>query len=709
MASESKIEVIVNRKKRSGVITLTSDVTPITTASDDAVVASANETGGPVFELKTKVSNPKVEQRIKAFMDNKIPIPAEIKNLEDYLNDHEVPPLTDEQRQKYLPYVVDLVKILDASYIMKNIQPLMTELRRKHRCTPRYSDLIEIYRHEKKLGTIERNPYFERIIRKKFMRTASGVGTATLLLGPGKFSCPMDCHYCPNDPAIARSYLLDEPAVRRGFKHGWDPILQFDDCADRLYRNGHEVTKMEIIIEGGTFGSYPVEYIEGFFRDFFYAANTWNQRTREKLSLQEEIKLNETSECAIIGITIETRPDWINEKQIQWFRKLAVTRVQIGIQHIDDRILNYVNRQCPTWKTIKAIELLKVNCFKISAHFMPDLPGSCYEIDREMFEYLFSNQEDIQVDFMKVYPTMTVTYSKILEWYNEGSYKPYAQEDNGKKIDELMKYVSMNAPSQIRFERIGRDICNQYIHGGLNRINIRQEINDQLKDDGLAPRDIRGREVKGQSLDADTAKLHIKKYRSAGGDEFFISYENIDQTVLYGYVRLRLDPLDSKQDNVFFKCLKGSVAKIRELHVYGELVHQDHKNSGLQTQHLGIGRFLMSTAEQMAYDLGYRRSAVIAGVGVRRFYRKLGYELEDTYMLKDLIGEAATLAPHLVIQAKKETIVEPTTSIVAPIISSAPIAIISNVVHNENSHIMLLLLILFMIFNRVIMVYFWKV
>ena len=141
-----------------------------------------------------------------------------------------------------LLFVKDLVECLDASWLHKPVQSKMTELRRKHRCSPRFSDLIKIYREQIKNGTYERNRYFEKIIRKKAMRTESGVAVITLLLGPGKFSCPHDCHYCPNDPAIARSYLLDEPAVRRGFKHGWDPIKQFNDCAERLYANGHNVT-----------------------------------------------------------------------------------------------------------------------------------------------------------------------------------------------------------------------------------------------------------------------------------------------------------------------------------------------------------------------------------------------------------------------------------------------------------------------------------
>ena len=199
----------------------------------------------------------------------------------------------------------------------------------------------------------------------------------------------------------------------------------------------------------------------------YHAANVWLCPSRDKLSLDEEIKLNETALCAISGIRIETRPDWITRKQIKWFRRLTVTLVALGIQHLDDRILNYVNRQCNTRTAIKAFRMLKRNGFKICAHFMPDLPGSSYELDRAMFEYLFSDQEDIQADYWKVYPTMTTDKTKILEWYKEGIYEPYAKKDDGKWINEVMRYVSLNTPPQIRLERLGRDIPNKYISTGL--------------------------------------------------------------------------------------------------------------------------------------------------------------------------------------------------------------------------------------------------
>jgi len=633
---------------------------------------------------------------------NLIPIPQEIEDLQEYLKSDYIEELTEETRQKYTPYVIDLVNLVDSTWTQKTLQTKLIELRRRYKVNPKNSDALDVYRQLLSTNSIKQNVHFERIIRKKFNRSTSGVVVITTLLGPGKFSCPMNCKYCPNDPAISRSYLLNEPAVRRGFKNGWDPLRQFMDCANRLYRTGHEVTKVEIIIEGGTFGSYPHDYIEEYFRDLYYSANIFagpSEKTpqdiieelsqfpsgqlRPRLSLQRELEINQTAKCAIIGLTIETRPDWINRKEILRFRQLGVTRVQLGIQHIDDNILDIVDRKCPTKKTIKAIKLLKENGFKVDGHFMPDLPGSSYEKDLEMFKFLFSSQnENIQCDQLKVYPTMTTDYTEILQWYKEGKYQPYAEIDGGKQITELLNYVSLNVPPWIRLNRVVRDIPTGYIKGGLKRVNLRQDINDNLEQNGLIPRDIRGREVKNRQIDQQKARLWIDKYRSSGGDEYFISYENDNRTVLYGFVRLRLSGLkkvnfpyndiddhleinDSKEENFrFFSCLENA-ALIRELHVYGELVHQSEDNTGTQTQHLGIGRLLMSTAEKIAWGQGYRKCAVISGIGVRGYYHKLGYRLDETYMVKIFNSEVDLIQAAVTVPRSTDSIIKTVNSSVS--------------------------------------------
>lgn len=583
--------------------------------------------------------------------DVNVPIPEEITDIEDFINKGTYKELSIELTEKYSPFVTDLLLIITeyekiSEYTFKDYTNNMKLLRKKYHVSPRQADLLKIYRALRSNNTVPINITFENIIRKKKRKSTSGIVSITVVLGPGTFSCPENCHYCPNDPSISRSYLLSEPAVHRGFMHGWDAFLQFMSRANVLYECGHEVTKVELLLLGGTFGSYPKDYTDEFVRDLYYAANRFNGLINDapehilnmryyietRLTLAEEIMINKYARCAIIGLTIETRPDWVNKNEIIRFREMGVTRVQLGIQHTDAKILKAVNRNCPPRKNKRGITLLKKNGFKVDGHFMPDLPTSSYEIDMKMFEYLFSDRNtDYQCDQLKIYPTMTLDYTKILEWYEEGTYKPYA--DDGDDMFNLLIWICRNVPYHIRLNRIIRDMPNKYIHGGVSKVNLRQDLNNYLKDVlNEKPRDIRGREVGDGDFYADTATIYKDAYRTIDGLEYFISYENEDRTTLYGFIRLRLN---DNNDNIYYDCLKNA-GLIRELHVYGQLVAQDKDNKGAGAQHLGIGTKLIKIAEEISYDTGFRKMAVISGVGVKRYYEKKGYHEEDTYMVKEL-------------------------------------------------------------------------
>lgn len=501
----------------------------------------------------------------------------------------------------------------------------------------RKSELTAAYRQLVRSGELQQSTAMEEILVRKRGKSHSGVLVVTVFMGPGEFSCPKNCHYCPNQPGIARSYLLKEPGVLRGYRNGWDPISQFYDRASALENNGHVVDKIELIILGGTFSFYPKKYVEEFMTGSFYAANTYYDSAplRPMMSLQEEITCNEEARCRIIGVTVETRPDYINAKELQRYRSLGVTRVQLGIQHLDDDILTIVNRECPTAKTIVAIKRLLDAGFKVDAHWMPDLPGSSYEKDREMFEYLFSaDNENFQVDQWKVYPTATVPYTKIKEWYVKGLYKPYAEIEGGALMMKLLLYIMENCPYRIRLNRIIRDIPTTYIMGGERRCNLRQVIEAEMKAKNIRCKDIRERECKGKPVDRNHTKLFIDEFRASEGTEFYLSVEDPERTTLFGHLRLRLRD-DSGAEHSLVSALEGC-ALVRELHTYGRLIAVSRPNSGNEAQHMGVGTQLMREAERIAVSRGFSKIAVIAGVGVRRYYAKLGYSLQDTYMVKSL-------------------------------------------------------------------------
>ena len=589
-----------------------------------------------------------------------LPIPAEIDDLEDFMERSTFKRLSPTERSKIRPFLDGLLAFPGGDKRAWEVHKV--QVRRRCKANPRNSELILLYRELLASGQLEPNLVFESHIKTKIGKSFSGIVSITVVMGPGQFSCPMDCHFCPNDPSIARSYLLKEPAVRRGFQNGWDAYNQFVDRAATLDMCGHVVTKVELLILGGTFGSYPHAYADEFIRDCYFAANVFSglsdrapQRLRDRLaqlprrfsaadgaalprdrlSLEEEIEVNQYARCAIIGLTLETRPDWISRKELLRFRRYGATRIQLGIQHLDDGILALVNRQCPTAKTVRALRLLKQNCFKVDGHFMPDLPGSSPEQDMAMFSYLFGEENhDVQCDQLKIYPCMTLDHTEILRWYNEGKYRPYAERNGGTELFDLLIWICRNVPYHIRLNRIIRDMPHDYIRGGVNRVNMRQDLQTYLEERGEEPRDIRGREVKAKKFDPDTARLFVDRYRASEGDEYFVSFENVDRTILYGFIRLRLS--DDPQKSVYFESLKDA-ALIRELHVYGVLVHQDEVNKHLHgSQHLGIGRLLMAVAEAIAWERGWSKMAIIAGVGVRDYYVKRGYHLQDTFMVKSL-------------------------------------------------------------------------
>lgn len=498
----------------------------------------------------------------------------------------------------------------------------------------------------------------------------------TLELG-GKykmFSCKYDCWYCPAEPGQPRSYAKKEPAVARANQNRFDAVAQFRDRGMTYLVNGHPFDKIELLVLGGTWSSYPKDYQVDFIRDLYYAANTFydqdfNKNPRDRKSLEEEIKINEDSLCRIIGLTLETRPDQISPNELKRFRRFGVTRVQLGVQHTDDEILKYVNRGCYLKDTINAIKLLKENCFKVDIHLMQDLPSSDVWRDKMMLEKVL-NDENIQADQWKLYPCSVLDWTKIKIWHENGKkniifqfaltinnftksilsqfgkftikedvnkriYKPYQEQTlknrficvgTNKKINstplyELLIALLPNIHPWIRVNRIIRDFPKFYIKNDNYREDARKILECEVVNRGGLTQDIRSREVRNNLDGIENTVLIVRKYYGSGGTEYFISFESPDKRTIYGFLRLRL----SKDSGNVFDELQNT-ALMRELHVYGQVVSVNDKESGEEkTQHMGFGKKLIQKAEEISWNEGYKRLAVISGVGVRNYYRKQGY------------------------------------------------------------------------------------
>lgn len=499
------------------------------------------------------------------------------------------------------------------------------------------SEILKEYRK----ANSERLPGLEKVLRKRAVRTLSGIAPVAVLTAP--YPCPGRCAYCPNEKGVPRSYLSNEPAVMRAIRCNYNPYKQVRLRLCALEANGHEPTKIELIVIGGTWSALPEIYKYWFITQCFKAANRYESRIMNyesrkntephnslfvihdsikklKAELAKEQKRNESTMYKIIGITLETRPDYIDEQELWQMRQLGATRVELGVQAIDDKILEKNKRGHGVAEIARATELLKNFGFKVTYHIMPGLPGATAKKDLASFKKLFSD-ERFQPDQLKFYPTVVTRGSLLYRWWRAGKYKPYSD----KVLQNLIVACKKIVPPYVRIIRLIRDIPGESIMAGNLVTNLRQV----MKNRGVQCKCIRCREA--GELRVTSYESRVIKYRASGGGEYFLSYESKNGSVLYGFCRLRLGSRNSKL--VTHNSINNT-ALIRELHVYGELVPVGKTKI---IQHAGLGKKLMAEAEKIARDSGYGKIAVISGVGARQYYRKLGYKLNSSYMVKNLL------------------------------------------------------------------------
>jgi ELP3 family radical SAM enzyme/protein acetyltransferase len=552
---------------------------------------------------------------------------------------------------------------------------------KKYSIHPSKNQMRKIY--ENNYSNITINSTLKRWLIKRVSRSESGVLVVTIVTKPGeniKFSCPEKCAYCPTEtdiygkPTQPKSYISTEPAMLRALQYDFSIKGQINDRLNAYLSTGNlkfnkKKKKIEVILSGGTWDVMPKIYRDQVINELYYSFNTFGEKNcREMKSIEEEIKINETSLYGVIGLSIETRPDYITKKSITEYLNYGVTRVQIGVQHTDDEVLKNIKRGCLTKNTINAIRLLKMVGLKVVVHIMPDLPTSSKDKDILMFKRLLEDS-NLQFDDIKIYPTAVIksasddliVNSDINTWYKEGSYKPYAEENLEDLFDVCIYYKTRVKP-WVRIERLIRDIPKKSIEAGYNKIsNLRQLILEK----NIKCNCIRCREVKNNVNKINDIKLVVRKYLASEGIEYHISYETekyywtityilyliyyfifsiFNKNIYYsgndllyeycfGFLRLRIDP---KPGDDFVPELKNC-GLIRELHVYG-ISTEVGNNNELSSQHKGLGQKLILCAENIIKNHGLQKSAIIAGIGSREFYKnKCNYNLEGKYMIKNLI------------------------------------------------------------------------
>ncbi len=492
--------------------------------------------------------------------------------------------------------------------------------------------LLKAYHNLVAKKSIKKSPKLEQLLRTRPVRSLSGIVNVSVLSKP--YDCPGKCLYCPTEAGIPKSYLSGEPAVERAKRLKFDPYIQTQKRIEVLDISGHPTDKIDLRVIGGTWSFYPLKYKIWFCKKCFDACNESQNKSNElSLSINElwkklllAQKKNEQSKHRIIGLSFETRPDFITQKEAQEMQKLGATKIELGVQSLYENILELNLRGHKLQETIQATQILKNFGFKIAYQMMLNLYGSTPETDIKMFKELFNNPA-YQPDYLKIYPCALVKESPLYEKYLKGEYKPYSKKTLVETIKEIKKII----PRYVRIERIIRDIPSPLIvEGGSKISNLRQLLEEDIKKADWSCQCIRCREIKS-SHNKEKLFLFRENYEASNGKEIFLSFEDKNRQYLYSLLRLRINSSSEDIIPTLVNC-----AIIRELHTYGQAIEISEKSK--KTQHKGLGKNLMKEAEKIAKkEFHLKKIAVISGVGVRDYYRqKLGYKLKDGYMIKAL-------------------------------------------------------------------------
>jgi elongator complex protein 3 len=478
------------------------------------------------------------------------------------------------------------------------LQKKKHELSKGHDFFPSNADILSV------IPEYQRTDEILKLLEIKPVRSMSGISVVAVMSEPRP--CPHGkCVMCPKGEDAPQSYTGFEPAALRARMNRFDAYNQVRNRLKQYHDIGKKPEKVELIIMGGTFPSFPIDYQEKFISGCLAAMNRYPKDKPKNFNPLPEIqKENETARIRCIGMTFETRPDWCKLEHVEQMLKFGGTRVELGVQTTHEKILEKIKRMHSVADSINATKVLKDHGFKVCYHMMLGLPGSDPNLDFESFKTIFENP-DFRPDMLKIYPTIVCKNTEIYDMWKSGDYKPYTLDETISLVRKIKKIV----PEYVRIMRIQRDIPSTQIVAGIKNTNLRELANTKC-------RCIRCRQPKKEI--PQNPEIRVTEYNASGGTEYFISCEEND--VLFGFCRLRIGENYLKTGDKNF---------IRELHVYGQSAQIGKPG---KVQHRGIGRQLLQRAEEIAKGDLY----VISGIGAREYYRKLGYELDGYYMLKEI-------------------------------------------------------------------------
>jgi len=465
----------------------------------------------------------------------------------------------------------------------------------------------------------EERARFDGAIRRKPSRTLSGVATVAVMTAPAR--CPHGrCTYCPGgvENGSPQSYTGEEPSALRGAQFHWDARAIARHRIDTLEAIGHPTSKVEVIVMGGTFPSRPRSYQEEVLRGIYDGLNGTDSRT-----LEDAQKQNERASHRVVGLTVETRPDWCDGRVLPFLLDAGVTRVEVGVECLHDRVLEAVGRAHSAGDVARATREARDRGLKVCYHIMLGLPGMDPGSDLADFEKLWDDPA-YRPDLLKVYPTLVLPGTPLYDDWRDGRYVPY---DTG-VATELLARMKRLLPPWVRVQRIQRDIPARLIAAGVRASNLRELALRRLREEGAQCRCLRCREAGRRATPPPEAFARTEaEYEAAGGRELFLAWEDEGTDTIAGFLRLRFPSGETDGG--------PDAPVIRELKVVGsEVPVGTASGRPSEYQHRGFGRSLVAAAEERVRERGFSRVFVTSAVGTRDYYRRLGYERAGPHMAK---------------------------------------------------------------------------
>ena len=539
---------------------------------------------------------------------------------------HFVP--ADHSAQVYAVFDA-ILRVLDAEWDeRRSLQSILTRFPKDGKGLYSKANLVAAYDHLVAEGDREPDPLLARRIRMKPMRTHSGVAPVTVLTAPA--GCPGQCIFCPDDWRMPKSYIRDEPGCQRAERDGFDPFRQTLGRIRAFEGIGHDASKVELLILGGTWSAYSRDYRKWFVQRCFDAMNAaGDPQVPGSHSLAEAQAINETAQHRNVGLVVETRPDWITPDEIRHLRRLGVTKVQIGVQSLDDEILAANRRGHDVAAVRRALGLLRTAGFKLHLHWMPNLHGATPAKDRADFARFFADPA-IRPDELKIYPCSLIAGTELHDLWVAGQYRPYMQDE----LVDLLADVKPTIPPYTRVNRLFRDIPAHHIEAGVKLSNLREVVQQELGRRGQRCGCIRCREVKRRQVRPEELALDDVVYDTDLTREHFLQFvtreDNAEPGLIAGFLRLSLPLAPGVGSRAFLPEIADS-ALIREVHVYGPALAIGGESGG-QAQHRGLGSRLLDAAREVSRQAGFARISVIAATGTRRYYTERGFTQGELYM-----------------------------------------------------------------------------